>query len=65
MYKCSNNKCVKYLDNKEKLTPEEKEMRKKKSSQFKLRYIYREYMINLKNIVRKEFKVPIDYHIRN
>lgn len=60
MYKCGNNKCARYLDNKEKLTPEEKEMQKEKSSQFKLRYIYREYKINLKNIVRKELKAPIE-----
>ncbi len=60
MYKCGNNKCARYLENKEKLTPDEKEMQQKKSSQFKLRYIYREYKINLKNIVAKELKAPIE-----
>lgn len=60
MYKCGNDNCPRYLKNKEKLTPEEKEMQKEKSSQFKLRYIYREYKINLKNIVRNELRVPVE-----
>jgi len=60
MYKCGNNKCARYLENKEKLTSDEKEMQKEKSSQFKLRYIYREYKINLKNIVNKELKAPVE-----
>ena len=58
LYKCGNDKCPRYLVNLKKLSPEEKEMRKEKSSQFKVRYIYREYKINLKSIINKEVELP-------
>jgi len=35
-------------------------LQKEKPSQFKLRYIYREYKINLKDIVTNELKAPIE-----
>jgi len=43
IYKCPNDICPEYLTNLNKLSKEEKELREKKSSQFKVRYIYREY----------------------
>jgi len=60
IYKCGNDNCPRYLQNKEKLSPEEKKMQKEKPSQFKLRYIYREYKINLKDIIANELKEPLD-----
>jgi transposase-like protein len=42
-YKCGNNRCPRYLENLDKLNPREKKERKKRSSQFKLRYQYRVY----------------------
>jgi len=60
MYKCGNDNCPRYLENKEKLSSEEKKLQKEKPSQFKLRYIYREYKINLKDIVTNELKAPIE-----
>ena len=43
IYKCDNDKCPLYIENLNKLNPAEKELRKSKSSQFKLRYQYRVY----------------------
>lgn len=43
IYKCDYDKCPLYLKNIQKLNPKEKELRKKRSSQFKLRYQYRVY----------------------
>ena len=43
IYKCGNDQCPAYLRAKNKLNPSEKELQKKKDSQFKLRYQYREY----------------------
>lgn len=43
IYKCPNNQCPAYLSAKGKLNPKEKILQKEKSSQFKLRYQYREY----------------------
>lgn len=43
IYKCDNDKCPLYLNNLKKLNPAEKELRKSKPSQFKLRYQYRVY----------------------
>lgn len=59
MYKCGNDKCQRYLDNLEKLSPEEKIIREQKQSQFKLRYIYRDYKINLKEILNIELQKPM------
>ncbi len=58
IYKCGNDRCKKYLGNIKKLSPEEKELRKEKSSQFKLRYIFRDYKISLKDIFSKELMIP-------
>jgi transposase-like protein len=60
MYKCGNDNCPRYLENKEKLSSVEKKLQKEKPSQFKLRYIYREYKINLKDIVTNELKSPLE-----
>lgn len=43
IYKCGNNNCTAYLKRKRELNPNEKDIQKAKSSQFKLRYQYREY----------------------
>jgi putative transposase len=59
MYKCGNDKCQRYLNNLEKLSPEEKIIREQKQSQFKLRYIYRDYKINLKEILNKDMEKPM------
>lgn len=43
IYKCPNDRCPRYLAAKAKLNAKERELQKAKSSQFKLRYQYREY----------------------
>jgi len=43
IYKCPNDQCPRYLSTKAKLNAKERELQKSKSSQFKLRYQYREY----------------------
>lgn len=43
IYKCDNDKCPAYLRALDKLNADEKQLRKTRSSQFKLRYQYREY----------------------
>ncbi len=60
LYKCGNDKCQRYLENINKLTPEERIIQKEKPSQFKLRYIFRDYKIDLKNINKEEMKKPME-----
>ena len=43
IYKCPNDKCPHYLQQKRALNPQEKLLQKLRSSQFKLRYQYRDY----------------------
>jgi putative transposase len=43
IYKCDNDRCPLYISRLKKLNKKERELRKTKSSQFKLRYQYREY----------------------
>lgn len=43
IYKCDSDKCPAYLDALAKLNAQEQELRQQRSSQFKLRYQYREY----------------------
>lgn len=43
IYKCPNDRCPAYLKAKQRLNPNEKKLQKKRPSQFKLRYQYREY----------------------
>lgn len=43
IHKCPNDRCPAYLKALNTLNPEERHLRKKRSSQFKLRYQYREY----------------------
>lgn len=45
VYKCDNDKCPVYITNYNKLNSAERLLRKSKSSQFKLRYQFREYHI--------------------
>ena len=64
-YKCPNDKCFFYLKNLAALTSEEKQMRDDgKHSQFKLRYIYREYIFTLDDISasRPELDTPINFN---
>lgn len=56
IYKCGNDLCQRYIDNKNKLSQDEKEIQKNKSSQFKLRYCFREYKLNLKNVIKEELQ---------
>lgn len=51
IYKCDNDNCPAYLKALANLNPEEKELRKTKSSQFKLRYQYREYHFNKEHLM--------------
>ncbi|MFW6135012.1 MAG: IS6 family transposase [Elusimicrobiota bacterium] len=50
IYKCGNDSCSAYLSNKSKLNIKEKLLSKKKSSQFKLRYQFREYHFTNKQL---------------
>ena len=51
IYKCPNDNCSLYLKNKSKLNLREKLLAKIKSSQFKLRYQYREYHFTNEQLV--------------
>lgn len=59
LYKCGNDNCQRYIDNLNKLSDEEKLLQMQKPSQFKLRYIYRDYKINLKKILTDEINAPL------
>jgi transposase-like protein len=50
-YKCPNDTCTRYLAAKNKLNPKERKLQKEKSSQFKLRYQWREYHFDPKYLV--------------
>ena len=50
-YKCPNDNCPRYLSALKKLNPNERKLQKLKSSQFKLRYQYREYHFDLRHLV--------------
>ena len=50
-YKCPNDKCPRYLSAKDKLNSKEQKLQQEKSSQFKLRYQYREYHFDPKYLV--------------
>ena len=63
IYKCDNDKCHAYLSALNKLNDQEKQLRKTKSSQFKLRYQYREYHFtenHLKHSAPDATKIDID-----
>lgn len=63
IYKCHNDKCPAYLKAKDKLNAAERHLRKKRSSQFKLRYQYREYHFtpaHLKHSAPDSSKVDLD-----
>jgi transposase-like protein len=51
IYKCDNDNCPAYLKALANLNPQEKELRRKKLSQFKLRYQYREYHFNKEHLM--------------
>ena len=69
IFKCPNDKCPLYLKNLQALTHEEHEMRSSgNTSQFKLRYQYREYHFNLQDLqcARPAFSTKTDMsRIRN
>jgi transposase-like protein len=50
IYKCQNNKCEKYLRELSKLNSKERKMLKTHSSQFKLRYQYRDYHFRINDL---------------
>lgn len=54
IYKCPNDKCPEHLRNKEKLNPLEKLMQTVKSSQYKLRYQYRDYHFTDKQLAHSK-----------
>lgn len=63
IYKCPNDQCPSYLDAKKKLNPQEKKLQSQKSSQFKLRYQYREYHFSTNQLHHSqpnESKVNLD-----
>ena len=51
IYKCDNDNCSAYLKALNKLNPKEQDLRKTKSSQFKLRYQYREYHFSKEHLM--------------
>lgn len=51
IYKCPNDNCPEYLSAKSKLNAKERKLQPQKSSQFKLRYQYREYHFDPKYLV--------------
>lgn len=63
-HKCPNNKCSFYLRNLAELTPEEQNMRKQgNTSQFKLRYLFREYHFASKDLAPTRIQdAPVDFN---
>jgi transposase-like protein len=53
LYKCGNDHCPAYLNNLARLNPAEKKLRAERSSQFSVRYIYREY-----HFCRNDLRLP-------
>jgi len=51
MHKCSNDNCPYRISALKQLNPAEQNLRRLKSSQFKLCYIYREYLFEAKNLI--------------
>ena len=58
IYKCSNDNCPYRLQALAKLNPAEKKLQKKRSSQFKLNYQYREYHFEPKELVHSTPDMP-------
>ncbi|MBW2704518.1 MAG: DDE-type integrase/transposase/recombinase [Deltaproteobacteria bacterium] len=58
IYKCPNDRCRCYLSAKKRLTKKERQLRKKKSSQFKLRYQFRAYHFDPGSLVPASPKAP-------
>ena len=63
-FKCSNNKCKFYTGNLKALTLEEHQMRKEgKTSQFKLRYLFREYHFASEQLpLERPPEAPVDFN---
>jgi transposase-like protein len=61
IYKCDNDKCSVYISNLNKLNLAERLLKKIKSSQFKLRYQFREYHIPDENL--KNSSLPTHAHL--
>jgi transposase-like protein len=63
IYKCGNDKCTLYLKRKTELTDNEQKIQKQKSSQFKLRYQYREYHFEPEQLtIAPPIKPKIELH---
>ncbi len=63
IYKCDYDQCPAFLKALQKLNAKERELRKTKSSQFKLRYQYREYHFNTEQLMHaapEQSKVDLD-----
>jgi transposase-like protein len=61
MHKCSNDNCQYRINALKQLNPAEQNLRKSKSSQFKLNYIYREYLFQAKDLaVPSPLKPTVD-----
>jgi transposase-like protein len=58
-YKCCNDNCPVYLRALEKLNEREKKLQKKKPSQFKLRYQYREYHFKREQLEHSSPDLPL------
>jgi len=68
IYKCDYDKCSLFVANLNKLNPLEKALRKFKSSQFKLRYQFREYLFTneqLEHSAPKKMPFSSIFNIRN
>ena len=66
MYKCDNDQCPAFIKNFNKLNILEKILRKSKSSQFKLRYQYREYHFTNEQLQHSTpEQSPLIFNIRN
>jgi len=59
MHKCSNDNCPHRINALKELNPSEKELRKSKSSQFKLCYVYREYLFKANQLQHSSPLKPI------
>lgn len=65
IYKCDNDHCPLFSANFNKLNPLEKTLRKSKSSQFKLRYQFREYHFTEQQLaLSAPQKMPLIFNIR-
>ena len=61
MHKCDHHNCPYRINALKQLNPSEQNLRKSKSSQFKLNYIYREYLFEAKDLaISSPLKPTVD-----